>query len=155
MLSLPLIHVRLNFVFYYLVVCFFGKSSTFEIKLSSAVFLLGGGIKSLLFLTREISVSSVPSKYSASLSFLLNSFKSSFNCSGLRMGGVGVNFKPLFSKVFSVVLNFLLDKLIILMAFIPVFKKGWGLGVFDLDPSLALTPPPASNPTPTPSPTLT
>ena len=33
------------------------------------------------------------------------------------MGGVGVNFKPLFSKVFSVVLNFLLDKLIILMSF--------------------------------------
>ena len=63
-----------------------------------------------------------------------------------------MNFKPLFSKVFSVVLNFLLDKLIILMSFIPVFKKGWGLGVFDLDPSLALTPPPASNPTPTPSP---
>ena len=59
-------------------VCFFGKSSTFEIKLSSAVFLLGGGIKSLLFLTIEISVSSVPSKYSASLSFLLNSLKSSY-----------------------------------------------------------------------------
>ena len=82
MLSLPLIHVRLNFVFLLFSSLIFGKSSTFEIKLSSAVFLLGGGIKSLLFLTREISVSSVPSKYSASLSFLLNSFKSSFNFQG-------------------------------------------------------------------------
>ena len=95
-----MIHVRLNFVFLLFSGLVFGKSSTFEKKLSSAVFLLGGGIKSLLFLTREISVSSVPSKYSASLSFLLNSFISSFNCSGLPMGGVGVNFKPLFSKVF-------------------------------------------------------
>ena len=59
-----------------------------------------------------------------------------------------MNLKPLFSKVFSVVLNFLLDKLIILMSFIPVFKRGWGL--FGLDPEPGLDPSPCLDPDPDP-----
>ena len=61
-----------------------------------------------------------------------------------------MNFKPLFSKVFSVVLNFLLDKLIILITFIPVFKSRWGLGVFDLDPEPGLDASPCLDPDPDP-----
>ena len=52
----------------------FGNSSTVVINLSRAAFLSGGGIKSLLFLTSDLSLFSIPSKYSRSLSFLLNSF---------------------------------------------------------------------------------
>ena len=90
------------------------------------------------------------SKYSASLSFLLNSFKSSFDCSVLPMGGVGVNLKPLFSKVFFCCTHILLGKMIILMSFIPVSKRGWGLGVFDLDPEPGLDPSPCLAPDPDP-----
>ena len=49
----------------------FGNSSIVLIYLSRAAFLSGFGVKLLLFLTSEISSSSVPSKYSISLSFLL------------------------------------------------------------------------------------
>ena len=95
---------------------FLGKASTVSMYLSKASILSEGGIKLLLFLTKELSVSSVPSKYSTSLSFLLNSFTSSFNWSGFPIGGVGVNFKPLFKSDISGKLSFLSDKLMIFMA---------------------------------------
>ena len=44
----------------------------------------------------------------------------------------------------------MLDKLIILMSFIPVFKRGWGLGVFDLDPEPGLDPSPCFDADPDP-----
>ena len=74
-------------------------------------------MKLLLFLTNDLSVSSVPSKYSTSLSFLLNSFTSSFSCSGLPIGGVGVNSRPLFYKDISAELNCMLDKFFIVISF--------------------------------------
>ena len=64
-------------------------------------------------------MSSVPSKYSTSLSFLLNSFKSSFNCSVFPTGGV--NFNPLFNKVISMSLSFFLHESIIFMSLSSVF----------------------------------
>ena len=64
--------------------------------LSNAALRFLGGIKSLLFLTREISGSSVPLKYSARRNFLVNSNISSFNSCWFPRSGVGVNFKPFF-----------------------------------------------------------
>ena len=112
----------------------FGKSSTFEINLSKAAFLSGGGVKLLLFLTRELSVSSVPSKFSTSLSFLLNSFKFSFSCSVFPTRGVGVNFVPLFNKVISMTLSFLLDKFIVFMSLSSVFITDWRVGFLCPEP---------------------
>ena len=68
-------YVLFKFGLNMLFVLVFGKSSFVEINLSRLSYLSGGGIKLLLFLTNEMSVSSVPSKYSTSLN-LLNSFKS-------------------------------------------------------------------------------
>ena len=71
-----------------------------------------------LKLLKKTVVSSVPSKYSTRRIFLLNSFTSSVSCSGFPIGGVGVNFSPLFNNDFSVVFNCLFDKLIILTSLI-------------------------------------
>ena len=66
----------------------FGNSCIVLIYLSRAAFLSGFGVKLLLFLTSEISSSSVPSKYSISLSFLLNSLTSSVSFSAFPLVGV-------------------------------------------------------------------
>ena len=66
----------LKFCFILLCIFVLGKLSIVETNLSRAAFLCGCGMKLLLFLTSGLSLSSVPSKYSISLSFLLNSFKS-------------------------------------------------------------------------------
>ena len=62
--------VKFGFNFFFYLV--FGKSSVDEINLSRAAFLSEGSTKLLLFLTSELSVSSVPSKCSTSRNFLLN-----------------------------------------------------------------------------------
>ena len=67
----------LKFCFILLCILVLGKLSIVETNLSRAAFLSGCGMKLLLFLTSDLSLSSVPSKYSINLSFLLNSFKSS------------------------------------------------------------------------------
>lgn len=59
-----------------LVVGVFCRFSTY---FSNAALRFLGGIKLLLFLTMDMSGSSVPKKYSASRNFLSNSNKSSFN----------------------------------------------------------------------------
>ena len=71
-----------------------------------------------MFLTNDISVSSVPSKYSTRRIFLLIFFTASVSCSGFPIGGVDVNFNSLFNNDFSVVFNSLFDKLIILTSLI-------------------------------------
>ena len=66
-----------------------------QINLLRPSFLSGGGIELLLFLTSDLSLSSVPSKYSTSLSFLLNSSMASVSFfPAFPIGGVGVNFSP-------------------------------------------------------------
>ena len=112
----------LKFCFILLFVFVFGKSSIVEIYLSRAAFLSECGIKLLLFLTSDLSLSSVPSKYSISLSFLLNYFKSSVSFSAFPAGGVGVNFNPLFSKVISESLSCLCDRFIIFMSLMSLFS---------------------------------
>ena len=74
------------------------KISIVETNLSRAAFLSGCGINLLLFLTSDLSLSSVPSTGSISLSFLLNSFKSFVSFSAFPVGGVGVNFKIYMSR---------------------------------------------------------
>ena len=73
-----------------------GVFCTFSIYLSNAALRFLGGIKSLLFLTREISGSSVPLKYSARCNFLVNSNISAFNSCWFPRSGVRVNFKPFY-----------------------------------------------------------
>ena len=94
------------------------------INSSSASFRLLGGMKLDLFLTKEISLSSVPSKNSASLNFLLNSFESSFNSCVFPNFGVGVNLSPLFNNDISASVSFLLDKFIILMSLYIFHENG-------------------------------
>ena len=91
-------------------------------------------MKLLLFLTSDLSLSSVPSKYSVSLSFLLYYFKSSVSFSAFPVGGVGVNFNPLSNKDISKSLSCLADRSIIFMSFIcflsiESFVLGFGFGL--------------------------
>ena len=90
-----------------------GLFCTFSIYLSNAALRFLGGIKSLLFLTREIFGSSVPLKYSARRNFLVNSNISSFNSCWFPRSGDGVNFKPFSNSFCSESVNLFLDKFII------------------------------------------
>ena len=95
-----------------------------------------------MFLTNDISVSSVPSKYSTRRIFLLISFTSSVSCSGYPIGGVDVNFSPLFNNDFSVVFNCLFDKLIILTSLISLSFIACWVGDRDLGRGLGPDPGP-------------
>ena len=86
-----------------------------ETNLSRAAFLSGCGMKLLLFLTSDLSLLSVPSKYLISLSFLINSFKSSVSFSAFPVGGVGVNFNLLSNKYISKSLSCLADRLLFMV----------------------------------------
>ena len=91
-------------------------------NLSRAAFLSGCGMKLLLFLTSDLSLQSVSSKYVISLSFLLISFKSSVSFSAFSVGRVGVKSNPLSNKDISKSLSCLADKFIIFMLFICFFS---------------------------------
>ena len=111
-----------KFGFNLLFLLVFGNSSTVVTNLSRAAFLSEGGMKSLLFLTGDLSNLSVPSKYSRSLSFLLNSFKSSERFSLFPTDGIGVNLSPLFSKVISESFNYLADRFTIFISVRSLFN---------------------------------
>ena len=73
-------------------------------------------MKLLLFLTNDLICVFGAIKVSQS-EFILNSFALSFNCSGLPIGEVGINLRPLFNKNISAKLNCLLDKFLIFIVF--------------------------------------
>ena len=83
------------------------------IKLSKISSLPCGGTKFDLFLTRDSSSSSHPSKNSTRRTVRLNSDISFDNSCMFEFRGVGVNFNPFSSNLISVLFNFLCDKLTI------------------------------------------
>ena len=86
-----------------------GNFSTVSIYSSSALLRLSGGVKFDLFRTKDISQSSMPSKYSAYRDFLLNALKSSVSSCSFPNFGTGVNLSPLVSREISVSVSFLFD----------------------------------------------
>ena len=89
-------------------------STPFEMKVSKSLFLPLGGIQFDLFHTSDSSVpSSLPSKYSVSLIFLVISIMSSCNSCILGFVDVGVYLYLCSNNLISFSFNFLEDKLTI------------------------------------------
>lgn len=101
-------------------------------NLSKAAYLSGCGKIAFISYQRNVCVLCAIKLFSQSI-FLLSSLKSSFNCSEFPIDGVGVNFNPLFSKVFAVSLNFMLDKFIIFMSVWSLYLS-WRVGVLNPEP---------------------
>ena len=70
-----------------------------------------GGVKFDLFLTRDTSLFSSPSKYSHNLIFLINAFTSSSSLQELFFYGVGVNLRLIIRTLFSILIRLRFDKL--------------------------------------------
>ena len=85
----------------------------FKTKLSKSSSLPCGGTKFDLFLTRESSLSSQPSKNSIKRILRVNSEISFVNSGMFELRGVGVNFNPFSSNLISVIFNVRFDKLTI------------------------------------------
>ena len=100
-------------LFFYLSLASSGLFIVFSTKVSNSCSLPLGGTKLDLFLTKDSSSSSMPSKYSTSRTLRVNSDMSFVNSCVFAFFGVGVNLRPFPNSFISVSFSFRLERLTI------------------------------------------